>query len=139
MARENAEIVKGLLRAAEHGDWDAAMEGYDPAVELDQTRFPDGGTYKGREGVRRFYEKWFGAWEEFRVESQGVLEVPDGRVVSLIRVSGRGKESGVEVTMEAADVFTLRDGKVIQMTGYPIRTEALEAVGLSEQDVHFDS
>jgi ketosteroid isomerase-like protein len=139
MAPENVEIVKGLMEAAGRGDSDTAMEAFDPAVELDQTRFPDGGTYRGRDGVREFYDKWFGAWDELRIESQGVIELPDGRVVSLIRVSGRGKGSGVEVTLEAADVFTLRDGKVIQMTGYPKRAEALEAVGLSEQDGRADS
>jgi ketosteroid isomerase-like protein len=138
MALENVEIIEGMLEAAERGDWDTTMAAYDPAVELDQSRFPDGGIYSGREGVRKFFEEWFGAWEELRVESQGVVAVPDGRVISLIRISGRGKESGVEVTMEAADVFTLRDGKVIQMTGYPERAEALEAVGLSEQNAHAD-
>jgi ketosteroid isomerase-like protein len=139
MAPENVEIVKGLMEAAERGDSDTAMEAFDPAVELDQTRFPDGGTYRGRDGVREFYDKWFGTWDELRIESQGVIELPDGRVVSLIRVSGRGKGSGVEVTLEAADVFTLRDGKVIQMTGYPKRAEALEALGLSAQDGRADS
>jgi ketosteroid isomerase-like protein len=139
MAPENVEIVKGLMEAAERGDSDTAMEAFDPAVELDQTRFPDGGTYRGRDGVREFYDKWFGTWDELRIESQGVIELPDERVVSLIQVSGRGKGSGVEVTLEAADVFTLRDGKVIQMTGYPKRAEALEAVGLSEQDGRADS
>ena len=139
MAPENVEIVKGLMETAERGDSDTVMEAFDPAVELDQTRFPDGGTYRGRDGVSEFYDKWFGAWDELRIESQGVIELPDGRVVSLIRVSGRGKGSGVEVTLEAADVFTLRDGKVIQMTGYPKRAEALEAVGLSEQDGRADS
>ena len=133
MAPENVELVKGLMEAAERGDSDTAIEAFDLAVELDQTRFPDGGTYRGRDGVREFYDKWFGTWDELRIESQGVIELPDGRVVSLIRVTGRGKGSGVEVTLEAADVFTLRDGKVIQMTGYPKRAEALEAVGLSEQ------
>jgi ketosteroid isomerase-like protein len=67
-----------------------------------------------------------------------MIELPDGRVVSLTRVSRRGSGSGVEVTLDAADVFTLRDGKVIQMTGYPKQAEALEAVGLSEQDVRAD-
>jgi hypothetical protein len=76
MAPENVEIVKGLMEAAERGDSDTAMEAFDPAVELDQTRFPDGGTYKGRDGVREFYDKWFGTWDELRIESQSVIELP---------------------------------------------------------------
>src|SRR5919106_1537949 len=118
MSQENVELVKAMITAAQRGDWDAAMEAFDPNVELDQSRMPDGGTYTGSRGVWTFYEKWFGSWEEFRFESEGVIPAPDGRVISLIRVSGRGKGSGIDVAMESADVYTLRNGKVVQMVGY---------------------
>jgi ketosteroid isomerase-like protein len=36
-------------------------------------------------------------------------------------------------------VWTLRDGKVVEMRMFMDRVEALEAVGLSEQDAHADS
>jgi ketosteroid isomerase-like protein len=139
MSQENVEIVRAMVAAAETGDWDTALEGFDPEVELDQRRMPDGGIYKTPGGVRKFYERWLGSWDQLRVESKGVIAAPDGRVISLLRISGRGRGSGIDVAMEAADVFTLRDGKVIRMVGFPDRAEALEAVGLSEQDAHSDS
>ena len=139
MSQENVDVVRAIIAAAETGDWDTAIKAFDPEVQLDQTRLPGGGVYKGFTGVWSFYEKWFGSWEEFRIDSQGVIAVPDGRVLSLDRVSGRGRRSGVEVAMETANVYTLRNGKIIQMTGYPARSEALEALGLSEQDAHADS
>jgi hypothetical protein len=41
--------------------------------------------------------------------------------------------------MRWAMITTVRDGKVIRMENYDDRREALEAVGLSEQDAHADS
>jgi len=139
MSQENVNVVTGLVAAAKRGDWDAVMESFDPAVELDQSRMPDGGIHRGPSGMWKFYERWFGSWEEFRFESKGIVEASDGRVVSLVRLSGRGKGSGVQVTMDSADVYTLRDCKIVQMTGYPDAGEALEAVGLSEEAAHADS
>ena len=53
MAPENVEIVKGQMEADERGDSDTAMEAFDPAVELDQTRFPDGGSRQVLAGPHR--------------------------------------------------------------------------------------
>jgi ketosteroid isomerase-like protein len=53
-------------------------------------------------------------------------------VVMFLKLSGRGKGSGVPVTLEAAGVWTVKDGKAIRLVGYLDRREALEAVGLSE-------
>jgi hypothetical protein len=36
-------------------------------------------------------------------------------------------------------VYRLRDGRAVRIEVYSIEAEALEAVGLSEQDAHADS
>ena len=42
----------------------------------------------------------------------------------------RGRASGIEVEgKDLAGVWTVRDGKVVQVVWYPTRAEALEAVG----------
>ena len=49
------------------------------------------------------------------------------------REAGRGKGSGVEVqTHLTAHLWTLKDGKAVQMQSYWERSDALEAAGLSE-------
>ena len=50
-----------------------------------------------------------------------------------------GKESGVETTRPLAFVFRLRDGRIVRGESYLDVSEALDAVGLSEQDAHADS
>jgi hypothetical protein len=55
---------------------------------------------------------------------------------STLRVKGRG---GIEVASSAAFVWTIRNGAIERVTMYQERQDALEAVGLSEQDAHADS
>jgi ketosteroid isomerase-like protein len=47
-------------------------------------------------------------------------------------IEGRGKGSGVPVVIRSADLWTIRDGKIVSLVGYPDRAEALKAVGLRE-------
>ena len=47
MSQENVEVVQTLVAASQRGDWEAALDTYDPAVELDESRMPDGGVYHG--------------------------------------------------------------------------------------------
>jgi hypothetical protein len=45
----------------------------------------------------------------------------------------------VETDARIAHVWTFRDEKAVRMHVFDERAEALEAVGLSEQDAHADS
>jgi ketosteroid isomerase-like protein len=132
MPEDNLAIIEAVIAASQRGDWETALAAYDADAELDQSRMPDGGIYRGPHGVRDFYTNWFAAWEDLEIEFEGARALPDGRVISLIRLSGRGRASGVPVSLAAADVFTLRDGKIVHMDAYPERDEALKAVGLSD-------
>jgi ketosteroid isomerase-like protein len=131
VSRENVEALEAGMAAVQRGDWDAAMELYDPAVELDQTRMPGGARYQGRGAAWRFYSDWFGAWRDLRFEFERVIDAGD-EVVVITRMSGRGRVTGAEVSIRAADVYTFRDGKIVRHAGYPDATEALNAVGLEE-------
>jgi hypothetical protein len=51
---------------------------------------------------------------------------------------GRGRE-GVEVAASPTYVCTIRDGAIQRVVMYQEREDAIEAMGLSEQDVHADS
>ena len=120
-----------MIEAAQREDWETALSCYDEAVELDQTRMPDGGTYTGIEGVRQFYSGWIQSWDEFRMTLQQLVDVGE-RVVAISDIRGTGRGSGLAVNMRSADVFTLREGRIVGHVGYPEASEALEAVGLGE-------
>jgi len=59
--------------------------------------------------------------------------------VATVDMRGYGKHSGVEVNVKAGHVWTLRGGRIVAWYAYMDPTQALEAVGLSEQDAHADS
>jgi ketosteroid isomerase-like protein len=61
-----------------------------------------------------------------------VIDAGD-QVVVVHYERGRGKGSGVEVEHRVANVFDLRDGRVIRKRPFANRSEALAAAGLREQ------
>jgi ketosteroid isomerase-like protein len=133
MSQENVEIVRRIVEAAQRGDWDAAIAEYDEAVvwTRGEWRMPDGGIYYGHEGVRDFYTGWVGAWDDFHISLERLVDAGD-RVVDINEVSGTGKGSGAPVSMRTGNVWTLDDGRVVRHVGYPDAAEALEAAGLRE-------
>ena len=50
----------------------------------------------------------------------------------MVRYTGRGQRSGIEMDQMFASLYRMRDGKTVTMRDYPSRAEALEAAGLSE-------
>jgi ketosteroid isomerase-like protein len=130
MSRENVEVVQRIIAAFMRQDWATALNGYDEAVELDQSRMPGGGVYHGHEGMRRFYARWIGSWDEFEANPVEFIDAGD-EVIVILDISGTGKASGAAVAMRAADVYTVAGGKVVRQVAYPDASEALEAAGLS--------
>ena len=45
-----------------------------PDARFDQTRIPDGGVYEGREACGRFFEHWFGTWDEIRMTPERFID-----------------------------------------------------------------
>jgi ketosteroid isomerase-like protein len=54
------------------------------------------------------------------------------RLISIHRVGGKGRHTGIEDGERYAYLWTFRDGKVIHFRTYRNPAEALEAAGLRE-------
>ena len=136
MSQENVEIVRGLHEAFARGDNDTPFSVYDPEIEWDMTRLPLPGeesVHHGHDGVRRYWRAWLEPWEFIDAPIERFVEAGDNVVTLFGPMTGRGKKSGVEVEFPPwAQVWTLRDGKVVCMRIYPDHAEALEAAGLRE-------
>jgi ketosteroid isomerase-like protein len=131
MSQENVEMVRHHLEAFFSGDNETALSYYDPEVEFDATARPEGQVYRGHEGVAEAMRVWVGAWEDWKVEVEEIIDAGD-RVLLIAREFGRGKASGVEIDQPNFVVFTLRDGKIVRWQGFVHRGPALKAAGLSE-------
>ncbi len=55
------------------------------------------------------------------------------KVVVALRVTAKGKETGIPVEQHLAQVWTMRDGKAVRAQTYPTQAEALEAAGLRDE------
>jgi hypothetical protein len=77
-------------------------------------------------------------WKDQRTEPQEFIPVGEDQVVVPIRIVSVGRDD-VETVAHAVLVMTVRERKIAHVKGYQSKSEALEAVGLSEQDAHADS
>jgi ketosteroid isomerase-like protein len=117
---------------------DAVLQDAATNFELDWSRAmsPLSGVYR-LEQVRRFLEEFTEYWESIRNEPHEFIEAGD-LVVVPITGHARGRD-GIEVTASPTIVWTIRDGAIERASMYQEKEDALDAVGLSEQDAHTDS
>jgi ketosteroid isomerase-like protein len=135
MSQENVEIVKANIDAYNREDWDAFFKDMAPGFELDFSRAV--GPWRGVFGLdqfRRLMGEFRETWESARVEPHEFIEARDLVVVPLTQhLKGRG---GIEVVVRSTNVWTIRNGAIERATMYQERQDALEDLGLSEQDAH---
>jgi len=152
MAQENVEIVRRIYEALDlsvpgsvssFGGSPESIRGLiDPGIEWQGPReFPDlAETVYGYEGMERYGAKVAEALDDYRMVPERFIDAGDDRVLVFSREGGRGKGSGAEVqTHLTAHLWMLKDGKALRMQSYWERADALDAVGLSEQDVRAEA
>jgi uncharacterized protein len=129
MPPSSVEVVRAVVAAFNRGDFTAALEMLTDDVEFDWSRrMLDAEIVRGREEVRRFLE---GAWEIF-----DEIHIPDdeltdlGETVLLVGAARfRGRASGLDVEASAANLWTVRDGKVARFRFYQTKEDALADAG----------
>jgi ketosteroid isomerase-like protein len=126
MPSENAEVVRRAHEALNSGDMDALVALCDKEFQLDMSdRVFNPAVYEGHDGIRRFYAEVQDVWEIYVWEPEQLID-SGGDVVALIRTTGRGRGSGVEVDRETAMVWTVAEGRLSALRFYRNRTEALQ-------------
>ena len=133
MSQENVEIVRRAIGFWVERDFSQIPELLDPQVVIDLSRNVfNPAVYRGYDGVKRYLEAVDEMWDRFEAKIEEVIDVGD-IVVTATRISGVGRGSGVQAEMQLFQVVTVRDGRVLHITGgYRNRAEALEAAGLEE-------
>ena len=127
----NLELVKSIFAAWSQGDFTSA-DWADPEIDFE---FADGPTPDRAKGLRGMVELWrsmLDAWVNLRAVPESFHELDDGRILVFLRNEGRGRSSGIdvqEISVESANLFDLRDGKVTKLVLYWERQRAVDAVG----------
>jgi ketosteroid isomerase-like protein len=139
MSQENVEVVRQAFQAFNRRDKDAWLTFCDPEYEtVPSADWPEIEPITGAEAAWDFYVAADDAWEPGPYEFDDASAVGD-QVVGHLRREARGKASGAAVSYSYWIVVTFHDTRVRRIEWFTGRTEALEAVGLSEQDAHADS
>ena len=61
-----------------------------------------------------------------------ILELDDGRVLALLTLRAKGRESGAPVDTEYAHILTLSEGLCLRVDGFATWKKALVAAGVAE-------
>jgi ketosteroid isomerase-like protein len=138
MSQENVEIVRRAMEEFNRGDIDAAVKEAAPNAEFDWSRAlgPYRGVYR-LDQIRREMKDFTATFESARWEPEEFIDAGE-HVVMVGTVCLRGRDR-IEATARTTFVSTIRDGAIERVSLYQERQDALEAVGLSEQDAHADS
>jgi ketosteroid isomerase-like protein len=84
-----------------------------------------------------WWAEWAGVWESYVYRNSAYRDLGDWVLTPTdVRARGRG---GIPVEMRVLQLWQVRDGKVAALRVFLSEREALEALGLSEQDAHADS
>ena len=128
MSQENVEAIRTAVASGPG----ALLAILDDEVEWDYVgAFPEVVSYHGPRQVGEFFREWTSGFDDFGFEAEEIIDAGDAVAVHLHQW-GRGKDTGAEVESRTWQVFTFRGDKVVHCRGYATRSEALEAVGLSE-------
>ncbi len=111
------ERVRAAWEAANRGDLDALMDLVAPDAVFDMS-LTGLGRFEGRAAMRRFYEDWVNAYEEFESEVQEVLDLGNGVMFVVFFQQGRPVGSSGQLQIRFAQVSTSVNGVIVRITGY---------------------
>jgi len=134
VSQENVEVVREAWKAYADRGLDAMVEFWDPAINwrAAEGAIDDVGELHGPVAVRRYIQDWIDTFDDNSVAVEELRDVGDDRVLSIQRLKGRAKLSGIETEVRYALVSTVRDGKVVRAREYLSVEDALKAAGLEE-------
>ena len=135
MSQQNVETMRLALKALSDGEATAWFQSFDPDVRVyPRPEEPDAAAeYRGLDGLLDYATNWYSQWDDYEVEPVEIVDAGE-HVLVVLREHGRVERAGIEVDALFSYSFVLRDGKIVKWHMYDSHADALEAVGLSEQD-----
>jgi uncharacterized protein len=110
----DVETLERGYAALNRGDVSVVLDLLDPDIEWHEPGWsPEAGTHRGRDSFERFFRGWIESFDGFRVEPERVVQRGD-RLVAVVRQTGTGRSSGVQVATRLAHVWTVANGRAVR-------------------------
>jgi ketosteroid isomerase-like protein len=109
------ELTRRQFEAGSRRDLDAALSFYAPDAVWEAVSL--GTSFEGMAAIRGFLEDWLGAYEEFEMEPEEILDLGNGVVFAVTRLTGRPVGSPGSALMRRRPlVFRWVEGLVARVT-----------------------
>jgi ketosteroid isomerase-like protein len=131
----NLDLVRSIYAAWERGDYYTSTDWADPEIEFVVMDGLNPRALRGAAALEANWREFQGAWEDYGMKTEAYRQLDDERILVMVRLSGRGKASGLEVAQtgtRAATIFHVRGGKVRKLVVYWDGDRALADLGLEE-------
>jgi ketosteroid isomerase-like protein len=140
MSQQNVELIHRAFDALSRHQLDAFLALMDDEIELvpRMSAIEGESGYRGHEGVRSWWTSLLDVFPDYSAE---LVEVHDPGDLTLGMFHARGHGAGSAAPTDDAAWITIRwrRGKAVWWRTFNLRSEALQAAGLSEQDARADS
>jgi hypothetical protein len=131
---ENLDLVCSVLDRWECADFGSTSWAH-PEIEYTVIGGPEPGTWNGVAEMRASVRAFMGAREEYGIKAEEYRVLDDKRVLVLVRLSGRGKVSGLDIQATqatGAEVWHVEGGEVVRLVLYWSSDQALADLGLAQ-------
>lgn len=115
-APDLVELTRRAIQAANRRDLDAVMNVYSPEAVYRATAL--GVDFEGVAAIRALYEDWMGAYDDWAVEIEEILDLGNGVGFAVVRQKGRPVGSTGYLGTREASVSLWVEGLCVRMTGY---------------------
>jgi ketosteroid isomerase-like protein len=131
MSRENVEVVEQFEHAFVRGDMDEVMSLVDEDIVVHEApSVPYPGDHRGHDGFLKLAAAFNRVWEITSPLDLTFLDAGDTCVVVLVRFDVVARATGRPLTLELAEIYSVRDGRITELDIYYRDTAAiLEATG----------
>lgn len=129
----NINVIDGAYKAFAVGDIPAVLAVMDANIiwnEAEGNSYADGNPYIGPDAVLNGVFARIGADHEyFNLADIKLHEMSNNQVLATLRYKAKLKKNGAEYNTQAAHLWTLKDGKVINFQQYVDTKQLAEAFG----------
>ncbi len=130
MTAANLDLVRGIYESWERGDFSQTSAWAHPEIECVSFGGPITGAFLGPAAIDEGWRALLASLDDATPSAQGYRDIDDERILVLGCLRGREKGTGTPVEQLRANLFRIRDGKVVRLIFYWDRARAYADLGL---------